>query len=257
MANIKKMAKSRASVRRATRGDRRPARRTLALRRGTVRSVVKSVVQSAMEKKYTSTVIQSYVLHNSPISAGDVVYCLPPVSQGVDENQRIGDRIRPVSLIVKGLVSYNSQVGGVQALQVKAYFLNHKKYKSQATLSTNIATEINELLDDGSGNLVPYDGTIRRSMYKVNGDLWTPIKTYTFTLSKDNTSTKTGPCFRQFTLRIPCPKVLTYADAANTLPENFCPCLGIGYNYVNGTAPDTVATNIMAFAESFFTYTDA
>jgi len=218
---------------------------------------IKSVVTKQMETKNVAKICENYVLHNSPILGGDWTYPLPPVPQGVGENQRIGDRLKPKALIVKLHVSFNSVVGGFDTIMARVHILKHKKFTSEAQLALNMPTDGLLLLNDGNGNILSYDGTLIRSQYALNTDLWTSIKTLSFPMSKDNTAPVQGAVFREFTIRIPCPKVLTYASAVATTPENFCPAMAVGYTYTDGTAPDVAGTPIVVVSQSFFTYTDA
>jgi len=223
-----------------------------------LKSMVKSIVNSTEEvNRINSLVDNGSALYNSLISSGDVKYLLPTMVQGDTAYQRHGDRVTPKSLIVKLHVSPPTGSGGFPTIQVRIHFLKHKKFTNRATLGGNASTEVPKLLDNGSGTQLPYDGTILASQYQLNTDIWTDIKTLNFTISKDNVSPTTGAPFREFTVRIPCPKHLTYQDATAQDPENFCPIMLCGYMFPDGTAPDTVVPKLRVVSQSFFTYTDA
>lgn len=216
--------------------------------------VVKKIVRGEAETKNITALLENATAHNSPITAGDWTYPLPFIPQGVGENQRDGDRVRPKALIVKLHVSFPASVGGFPPIQARVHVVKHKKFTSQPQFAAHIATENLSLLDDGGGGTSPYDGTILASQYRVNTKLFTDVKTLNFTLSRDNSAPTTGSPFREYTIRIPCPKVLVYEMGA-TLPENFCPAMAFGYTYANGAPPDTAPTPVV-WAKSFFTYTD-
>jgi len=218
---------------------------------------VKAVVQSQLETKNVSKIVENLVTHNSTILTSDWVYPLPPINQGTAENERIGDRVRPKALIVKCHVSFGATTGGFPTIKCSLFTLKHKKYTSQSTLAANISTDGVLMLMDGDGNTAGYDGTLRASQYKVNTDLWTQISRKDFTLSKDAAAPTQGSCFREFTIRIPCPKTLVYTLDTDLLPQNFCPAMALGYTYVSGASPDTVNTPVVVFSQAFFTYTDA
>jgi len=223
-----------------------------------LKTMVKKLVASTEEvNRVNSLVDNGSALYNSPITVGDVKYLLPTMVQGDTAYQRHGDRVTPKSLVVKLHVSPPTSTGGFPTIQVRVHFLKHKKFTNRATLGGNLSTEIPKLLDNGSGSQVSYDGTILPSQYQLNTDIWTDIKTLNFTISKDNTSPTTGAPFREFMVRIPCPKHLTYQDATQTDPENFCPIMVCGYMYPDGTAPDTITPKLRVVAQSFLSYTDA
>jgi len=222
-----------------------------------LRKAVKSIVASEMEVKKNVRLLENYVLHNSAITAADWVYPVPTLAQGSGEMNRQGDRIYPKALIVKVHVSFSSGTGGFPALNVRLHVVKHKKYTSEATLSANISTENGKLLDGGDGQTFAYDGTIASSQYPVNTEIWTPVKTINLPLSRDQTAPGgPGYNYKTYTIRIPCPKVLTYSLGA-TLPDNFCPAMALGWNYIDGSGPSVLLTPVMMYAQSYFTFTDA
>lgn len=223
-----------------------------------VKKIVQGMITKNEETKNTVRLLENYVLHNSPILGNDWTYPLPPVTVGTGEDERIGDRLKPKALVVKLHVAVNSALAGVgfKPVKVRVHVVKHKKFTSQAQLALNMPVDGLLLLDEGDGNIGPYDGTIENSQYSLNTDLWTAVKTLNFTIAKDNTAPTTGSAFREFTIRIPCPKTLVYTAGA-LLPENFCPAMAVGYCYVDGSGPDIVNTPIMVYARSYFTYTDA
>lgn len=219
-------------------------------------AAIQSVVRRQAEVKNVMRVLDNYSLFNGSITTPDWVYPLPDIVPGTAETQRIGDRVKPRSLIVKLHVAFNSLIGGFQTIMVRVHVVKHKKFTSQAQLALNMPVDGQKLLLDGNGAALPYDGTIQHTQYGLNTDLWTGIKTLNFTLSKDNTAPVQGSAFREFTIRIPCPKTLVYSDSTQTLPENFCPAMALGFTAINGSAGDPSATPVMAYSQSFLTYTD-
>lgn len=222
----------------------------------TLTQMVKSIVKKQAEVKNVGKVLDNYGLHNNSITTGDWTFPLPPITQGTGETQRIGDRVMPKALVVKVHVAFNSQVGGIKSIMGRLHVVKHKKFTSQAELSTNLPVDGLKLLVDGDGSPAAYDGTIENTQYSLNTDLWTKVATRNFTMGKDNTASQTGYPFREFTIRIPCPAKLVYTDASQTLPENFCPAMAFGWTWADGTAPDPANQQVMVFAQSFFTYTD-
>jgi len=222
-----------------------------------LRKVVRDVVQGSLESKNASLIMNNQTLQNSTITPADWTYPLPSIGQGTLQYERVGDRARPKALIVKVNVSFTSTTGGFPTLKCSLFIVKHKKFTSQSTLAANLSTESPRLLMDGNGATAAYDGTIRASQYKLNTDIWTQVVRKDFTLSRDQTAPVQGNTYREFVIRIPCPKQLVYLNDTDLLPQNFCPAMALGYTYVNGTPPDTIGTPMQIFAQSFFTYTDA
>lgn len=240
------------AVRRARRGRRAVVKPTKALS-----TVVRKLVQRNSETKNQVRMLSNYALYDFPITTADWLYPLPSLTQGTLENQRVGDSVRPKALIVKVHVAFNSQIGGFKTIKCRIHVVKHKKFTSQPTLLANMPSESAQLLSVGDGSLTSYDGTIENGQYQLNTDVWTSVKTLNFTLSKDASAPTQPAPFREFTIRIPCPKVLKY-ESGSIYPENFCPALALGACYVDGTGPAIAPTTpIMMFAQSYFTYTDA
>jgi len=90
----------------------------------------------------------------------DILRLIPVVTQGTDKFERIGVKIKPTSLVVKGTVRVNYTDIGTTGLPVNykvyMYVLQSVKYKDyQSLFSNNI---FSQLLDVGDGNTINFAG---------------------------------------------------------------------------------------------------
>lgn len=212
------------------------------------------------------TTLDSFVFFSQAItSTAELYMLLPKLEQGDDDYQRIGKTVQPVSLTTK----VNMAVGGLGSLSIYAdvYILTNKTIKD-FRLCNQVLTA--ELLNNGDGTNVSYDGTSYNSMLPVNTDQFTVIKHKRVKLTKQvgdpNTQVTGGTAgtvsesrhFASFSISVPCPQNLTYASAALETPTNFFPFMAIGWH-----ATDTLGqsvTNVLPLgvqAQSHFKYKDA
>jgi len=104
-----------------------------------------------------------WAVQNNRISNNetDILRVIPTVIQGMDDFNRIGSKIRPSNLSVKGAIRVRfslleSALTVPQNLTVDLYVLQHKVFKSYDALYT--ANNFGQLLEVGEGNTLPYNG---------------------------------------------------------------------------------------------------
>lgn len=113
-------------------------------------------------------------------NVGDLKRCIPVVTQGTGDDQRIGERISPKSLVVKGTVAVNingpnGTVNDPHDLYVVIYFVQHVTLKSYYALNT--FNDFTQLLNTGEASTAAFQGFQR--------DLDLPVeKTYYRLLKK-------------------------------------------------------------------------
>ena len=114
-----------------------------------------------------------YVAHNPLITsnATDILRLIPYVKPGTGNNQRIGDRIVPKSLMVTGALKLSDgTINGVNAefrddVVVVLYVLQHKSLKSYSTLTTS--NDFLQMLSTGEQDTTAFDGTLVASQLPV------------------------------------------------------------------------------------------
>lgn len=248
--NVPKGASRRKTMRAA-----RPASKGL-------RETIKKVVLASAEVKHihvcptqSSPGAPALVPFNTSISGlGDVFQLIPPIITGNDNNDRLGNIIRPKSLIVKGHVTLNA--GGQAAHAVRVYVLTHKVYKSPSVLMANMGAETQVLQDSWNDIDVAFDGTLSALTRPLNAKRWTNIKTYTFKLAKDNSDPMGGRSYADFSCRIPTPATYLYDDDPASLPNNHAPVIAVGFARQDGTFLPPTDFPVLIQLDSYLAYTD-
>lgn len=267
------------SRRRFTRATR--SRRS---RRGATRSVlvgatsrglsklVRRITNRGVEVKHVGQNVVNDAF-NSTISASTECYpIVPAVSEGTDGHQRIGDRIRPKYLIVKGKLQYDSTVDGAGGSPgtylppsvVRVMILTQKNIKVSSDVSNR--ADITHLLKDNINTDIAraYTGSAFDNLAPINKDLFTvhmdrkfKMKALLHTdLGNNNTITLDGtqPTIT-FVKKIRCPKTLFFDDGNGNYPNNFAPfiCMGSVVDNNQGAWTATTPYRLVVQGELYFT----
>lgn len=241
--------------------SRRPAKKTGAKKlskplRKAMTQVAKKVVARAGENKIIGVLPEQDVLHNSAIGSADCEPVVMEIAQGTDSRSRVGDRITPKTLTVKGVLSLNqsSVSADVQDIYARVLILSQKDIKSGASILSG-AVDANELLKAGFGGgavAVPFSGNTSEIMYPINTDLFRVYmdRVIKFTLIDVAEGNDANPHYSArwsytFTKKN-LPVALTFDDGNGNWPNNFAPFVAIGYAYSDGTGPDSVSTKLIS-----------
>lgn len=198
--------------------------------------------------------VENAVNHNSSITAGD---CEPLIQQiapidspsGNTEQQRMGDRIKPKSLKVKGIVSLNqtNPPQSNQPIYVRILILSQKDIKlGSSVLGGSVDTS--NLLQPafaGTGNdQTPFVGATQDLLYPVNKQ---KFKVYmdkviklTPVVSSGSREQNPGYCAKYSYRFKSLPTSLTYDDGAGDWPNNFAPFVCVGYAYADNSSEDVL-----------------
>lgn len=227
-----------------------------------IRQIAKQAVKSQAETKFVTRLVEQNVQHNSQISAGDFQQLLPLVQQGTDDWQRIGDSIRPTSLVVRGILSAdNTYTTTNRVLMVRVVIVSAKATKNltaTTSLWTNYANSLLKPNLDSGTQVVPFVGNTEELLYPINTDEFIVHMDKVFKIapcSNDAGEEENPASTRMWKKTIKLPKKLTYDTGINS-PNNFCPFMGIGYVYADGTGPDVLTTKIISNVTSKLTYKD-
>jgi len=211
--------------------------------------------------------LNSFVSFSQAITGTGELYALiPPITQGTDDHQRIGDQISPVSLTVKGTVALNPELISSTIITADVYFLTSKQVKSELVYG---GVPITSMFIDSGGGLASYDGTVRNTQLPLNQDDFTLIKHKRFKFEKPiqipNNYQQAGTgvdslavMAKTFSVKIPLPKTLKYATAANSVPQNAYPFMVVGWHFgdANGMSVGN-SRDIGVTAKSTLYYKDA
>jgi len=135
----------------------------------------------------------NYILQNPQIASNttDILRLIPYVVQGTGDNQRIGERISPKSLIVQGTVMMNiantprvaGNIGVTTDIYVVMYVLQHVTLKSYTSLApTSGGNDFTQLLRDGEGTTKGFTGHVWDAQMPVEDAYYRLLKKKKFRL---------------------------------------------------------------------------
>lgn len=194
---------------------------------------------------------------DSSIGLTDFYNLLPAISQGDTVQDRSGDRIKLVSLTIKGYLKFvASGADNDDSYFVRHIVMSSKKYTTTGQLDADAnRTEIaNNLLKDGN-DAVNFDGTWKRLHLPLNSAELTKhydkvklLKSAAVLAElvggEGNVTTRTSVpiAIRPYTIRLKVKgKVLKYPEPNDQYPSNFLPILTHGF--VNCNDPTNADTN--------------
>lgn len=246
------------------------------VRRTNFNRKVKAVIASLKEDKQAFTTTGNSLLKfNSGIdSVGDLVQILPGISQGVAENQRIGNQICAKNLNVRGYlkldvndVSDSTKLPNVVARMMVVSMKTAGCFTDAQSQSPKVAS----LLKKG-GTTTTFAGNLQDIYAPINRDVFTVHYDKKFYLRQDfinavgasppstTISQDVSKTVKFFNLNVKCKnKILKYDEdvGSDILPSNFAPFILLGYSYLDGSAPDVLDTKLGLCYDAVLTYEDA
>lgn len=240
---------------------------------------VKRIVGRLAETKYITRQIEKDVDHNSAIGPSDFYKVFPEISQGTSELQRIGDKLSPKSLYVRGTVALDrNYLDSNRPIQVRVLCLGLKSARTWPNaLSTWTGAVPGSIpayssllkVNDEAGAIQnkPYNGDTQDNTYPINKDMFIVYASRLVTLypqqqtvsaTASSTSVESGNRItKNFMMKIKCPAVITYSDTNSNTPQNFAPFLSVGYQYLDGTGPDVLSTKVIMNVNSHLYFKDS
>lgn len=234
-----------------------------------VAKAVKNIVSKQVETKFVTYTPVNNVSHNSTITGGDFYRVLPHVFQGATEFQRNGDKIKPLSLTVKGHVAINrDRIDDTRAIMVRVLILQMKSahnYSAAGPLWATSGTGYGALLkqnDESGVENIPFSGNANELYLPVNRDMFDVLGERFIKLSQiaqSGTAVEAAPVntiAKNFNIKIKhVPSTITYTAGGQTEPTNYAPFMCFGYSYMDGHPPDTgafVGLEVNAQAHLYF-----
>jgi len=231
----------------ATKGVRvsKPLRRAMT-------AVAKRVISRRAEDKVTGSPIEADVNHNSAIGSADCEPVIMQIAQGVDSSMRVGDRITPKSLTVKGVLALNPDFDGSNTLYARVVILAQKDIKAGAEILGG-GVDAGALLRAGygsTGNEVQFTGATQELNMPINTELFRVYMDRTFKFTQQTGVTEANPSQAvrwsyTFTKKN-LPSSFHFDEGNGNWPNNFAPFVAIGYAYSDGTAPDVIDTKLVS-----------
>jgi len=234
-----------------------------------ITDIVKTLLGRKTENKAVGWKVEDSVAHNSPIGAAD---CYPLVQQiqqldvtgGISSAvQRIGDKIQPKSLRVRGCISLRSSQDTIQNLYVRVLILAQKDIKVGSQVaggSVNANALLRPMFNTPAGaDQAAFGGTTQNLLQPVNTDLFRVYYDRIHKLCPASNATvenTMGSYTWSYDFKS-LPANLTYDEGNADWANNFAPFVAIGYAYADGTSPDTATTRIVSNTYSLLTFEDA
>lgn len=236
-----------------------------------VLSVVRRMLARTAENKLVGNAVESNVSHNSAISGADCEPIIPQIRPvNVDNTTstsmlRIGDKITPKTLRVKGILSFKPDTANTQqSLYARVIIASQKSIKVGSQVLAG-SVDANRLLRPNlvpGSEQVPFDGTTETLNFPINTEAFRVYYDKTIKLNSGlataitaesaypNYSARWSYTFKQL------PASLTFDEGNGDWPNNFAPFLAIGYAYSDGTSPDVLTTRFISNVTSFLEFED-
>jgi len=227
---------------------------------------IKTVIARESETKFCADNILDNITFNSSVGAPAELYtCIPQMSVGTTNSQRIGTEVTPKSLRVKGTVALTSDDSTADIVAFM-YIFTSKKFKHFPNVQSTF--DVNSMLDNGRSGTENPRGTALNSLLPPNKEAirvlshkkWHLQKGYGLQNAGTGIDVSVGggsPTLRTFDVKIKCPK-LKYDDGfALAFPNNFAPVICFGYYHTDGTSPDILNQAIVVNASAQLYYDDA
>lgn len=216
------------------------------------------------ETKYVAQLLASEPTdiygHTIPANGLPQLYdALPGVSTGDEEFHRTGVKIQPTKHSVDLDIRFNeSKLSTIPAakmsslawdIQVHVWYGYARRFKAVTEVNNAATTLLTQQLEDGQGNVLPWDGTPTIDFNRINKETLI-LKHKSFRmfrpLGSQNTADTTQQTYfpqvirKRMTLSFKPPKTLLYNDNVD-IPDNYAPFVIIGYCHNDGTNASSVA----------------
>lgn len=238
--------------------------------------VTKTQLYRAIRRNVETKIASStygWTLFNSTISAtADRVAILPSVGQGLTQSNRIGNAIKPLKLVLRGYVAYNTNASSAFS---DARMLGGRLFVYQDKLVKNYNNAIDnfQLLNLG-GTSGTFDGTVLNYLAPHNNEMFKFFADKRMKFLKPFGQTSNGApsstnaitgmdnsLFHPFTITLTqkhLPSVLQYDVTESTNnPVNFAPYLSLGYCDLLNNSADVLLTQLGISFVSTLYYEDA
>lgn len=233
---------------------------------GGLTQLVRRIANRGREVKHVGQTVVNAAF-NQQITT-DVYTVMPDVTEGTDGHQRIGDRVRPKYLLIKGKLMYDLSMQGsyIPPATVRLLILSQKNVKTSLQIRNN-EIDTAHLLKDNIGTDVgrayvggPFDNLapINKDLFTVHMDRKVKMRAQ---IEKEvgNNNTVLGYATQRtvtFTCKIKCPASLTFDDGNLNTPNNFAPFFCVGGVNDDDSAAFTVSTPYRVVVQSELYFVD-
>jgi len=218
------------------------------------------MIGKEVENKEIGNNMEVLVAHNSAIGNADLIPIIPQIASGTTGTTRLGDRVKPKALKVRGIVSVRPESPTLThaPIYVRVVILAQKDVKVGAAVNTQADTAHLLRPAAAAGNEVAFLGNRNELQYPINNNKFRVYMDKVFLLAP-STGVEAQPqaSFRWSYTFKQLPATLSYDEANGDWANNFAPFYGIGYCYADGSSPDAITTRLITDTYSILSFEDA
>lgn len=228
-------------------------------------SIVKQFIRKNVEDKHVGKNVVDDKFNGIVSGASECYSLIPQVPEGTDGHQRIGDKIRPKALVVRGCIQLdNDYVANniVPPVTVRLMMLSQKSIKVGSQTATN--TDVAHLLKDNVGTDVAraYSGGAYDNFAPINKDLFKVHYDKLVRFNWDNRLTPASAAAgtnitKYFSVILKTPASLSFDDGNGDWPNNYAPFFCMGAVCDDGQTPFVASTPFRVRIQSVLYYEDA
>lgn len=229
-----------------------------------MKTEVKRAIARDTENKQIGWAVELDTQHNSGITSADCYPLVQQISQGTTAQSRLGDRVKPKSLKVRGVLSFNpDDCTTSQNIYARVVILAQKNIKVGSSVAGG-GVDANRLLKPSlvatpesqfAGNTMDLNTPINTELFRVYMDK--TIKLTTSVVSGGGREAMPLYSARWSKIIKQLPASFTYDMGNGDWANNFAPFVAVGYAYSDSTAPDTITTKLVHNVLSVLDYEDA
>lgn len=220
---------------------------------GTFAKKVLAIVNRKEETKYVASQVQQLVaMGQALVTPAGLFNCLTPVTQGVGDYQRIGEKISPVKAAIDFSFNWTNEQSNNQDVVVNLWVVIAKGANSRAALPS---VPVGQFLNVGNGtNRDPDDGNQPLMLnqinhFPLNKDQYTGLRHYQFRMRRGTgaqanqgpativaptgTTAKEDQRYIRYTWK---PPTLKYNTNADQFPTSHYPVYGYWVTNADGSA---------------------
>jgi len=223
---------------------------------------MRTLMGKEVENKTRGFLVENNVVHNATISDADVVPILGSIPEGDASNERHGDRVKPRSLTVSGIIGLNPDYNpNNKPMVVQVMILACKDKKTNALVQASAGMA--DLLKPNIGGTeqVPWDGSTMRSNFPINKEKFRVYYAKQFRIAPGSLASGTrefdfvkwGYVFDAKNM----PVSLTFDEGNGDDANNFAPFLVIGWCYTDGSSGAELTPRLVSNTFSQLSYEDA
>lgn len=223
-------------------------------------AVAKRATARAIPNKVIGWLPEQLTDHNSAIGNADCYPLVQQISEGSAIYERDGDRIKPKSLVVKGMISLNPDYNpDTSAMYVRVVIAQQKDVRCISGYPSLDTAHLLKPTLAGAPEQ-PFNGNEIELAYPVNRDKFRVYMDKTFLITPAGNASgnpRTG-AQKKWSYRFKqLPSTLTFDEGNGDLVNNFAPFVALGYAYADGNRVDTLGLRIQHSVYSQLTFEDA